>query len=138
MEQEQKRKPGRPKIELDTGLIEQLASIFCTNGEIAEIMGCSIDTLQRNYALYIKRGKANAKSSLRRLQWSKAQDGNVPMLIWLGKQYLSQRDQPQEATDLQPLPWTDSPESETKVDTESEDVNNSDNVEDQTDAVGEN
>ncbi len=28
--------------------------------------------------------------SLRRMQFKKAQVGNVPMLIWLGKQYLGQ------------------------------------------------
>jgi hypothetical protein len=33
------------------------------------------------------------KSSLRRLQWKSALGGNVVMQIWLGKQYLGQRDE---------------------------------------------
>jgi len=30
------------------------------------------------------------------LQWKAAQKGNTSILIWLGKQYLNQRDQPKE------------------------------------------
>ena len=32
------------------------------------------------------------RTSLRRWQYEKAKDGNVAMLIWLGKQLLGQRD----------------------------------------------
>jgi len=34
----------------------------------------------------------NGRSSLRRLQWKSATNGNITMQIWLGKQYLGQRD----------------------------------------------
>jgi hypothetical protein len=30
------------------------------------------------------------------MQWKSAEKGNVTMQIWLGKQYLQQRDQPQD------------------------------------------
>jgi len=33
--------------------------------------------------------------SLKRAQWKSALGGSVPMQIWLGKQYLGQRDQPE-------------------------------------------
>ena len=36
---EEKRNVGRPKKQLDTDMIEKLASIFCTNQEIATIVG---------------------------------------------------------------------------------------------------
>lgn len=109
-------KAGRPKIKLDTNLIEDLAGIFCTNREIASIMNCSTDTLVRNYADHIKKGRDRGKSSLRRKQWEKAMDGNTTMLIWLGKNYLNQADQPIDTDNKQPLPWTD----EEKIDKNTE------------------
>lgn len=98
---------GRPKKELDAGLIEQLASIFCTNEEIAKICGVTRKTLSTNYGDVLELGRSQAKASLRRRQWEKAMDGNTTMLIWLGKQYLEQRDQPESSSDLGPLPWQD-------------------------------
>lgn len=89
-------KGGRPKAELkyDMALVKDLASIFCTQQEIANIMGVSVRTLQRNaefchiYAI----GIDNAKSNLRRAQMKLALSGNASMLMWLGKQYLNQRE----------------------------------------------
>ncbi len=85
---------GRPKKIIDYQLVEDLASIFCTQEEIASIMKCDVRTLQRDdefCRLYIK-NIDNAKSSLRRVQYKKAMSGNTTMLIWLGKQYLGQSD----------------------------------------------
>ena len=105
-------KPKNPggrgrKIQLDTKIIENLASIHCTNREIAEVMGVSVDTLQRNFPQYLKKGKAQGKVKLRRAQWSAAEKGNPTMLIWLGKQLLNQSDQPQDGDNNQPLPFHD-------------------------------
>lgn len=36
------------------------------------------------------------RTSLRRMQWSKAKEGNVTMMIWLGKQVLGQKDRVEE------------------------------------------
>ena len=87
-----KKKVGRPKKQLDTNLIERLSSIFCTNEEIASIVGCHSDTLADNFSEYLKKGRQRGKMSLRRMQWDKAQTGNTTMLIWLGKQMLGQKD----------------------------------------------
>ena len=38
---------GRPKIEIDYGLVERLAHIQCTGEEIASTLGISYDTLER-------------------------------------------------------------------------------------------
>lgn len=83
---------GRPKLEIDAKQVELLASAFCTDKEIAAKLGCSSDTLTRNYADALKKGRESAKCNLRALQWRSANKGSVPMLIWLGKQYLNQRD----------------------------------------------
>lgn len=85
---------ARPKIILDMELIKGLARIHCTQAEIAGILHVSTDTLTRNkeFCAIYKKAIEEGKISLRRLQWQKAQDGNTTMLIWLGKQYLSQTD----------------------------------------------
>lgn len=89
---------ARPKIQIDMELAEKLASIQCTHEEIAAILGVSTKTLQRNkeFCLMYKKAREQGKSSLRRMQWKSASAGNVTMQIWLGKQYLQQRDQPQD------------------------------------------
>ena len=83
---------ARPKKQVDVELLEKLASIQCTNEELSNMVGVSIDTLLRRYATLIKKARDNGKKSLRRMQWEAAQKGNVTMLIWLGKQYLGQKD----------------------------------------------
>lgn len=81
---------GRPKLNLDVTLIERLAGIHCTTKEIAAAMDCSTDTLERNFAALMAKGREKGKTSLRRIQWESAQKGNVTMQIWLGKQILGQ------------------------------------------------
>lgn len=80
------------KHNLDERQIKELAEIQCTMGEIASVMGCSVDTLERRYADVIKEGRDKGKSSLRRMQYKKALEGNPTMLIWLGKHYLDQKE----------------------------------------------
>jgi len=83
---------GRPRKNLDGNLIRRLAGIGCTNKEIAAVTGVSEDTLERNFAGVIEKGRETAKASLRRFQWKSAAGGNVTMQIWLGKQLLGQTD----------------------------------------------
>lgn len=89
---------GRPKKEIDMAAVEKLALIQCTQEEIAEFLGVSVRTLQRNkeFCRVYKKGIDSGKMSLRRLQWKAAEKGNVVALIWLGKQYLGQSESPQE------------------------------------------
>ena len=89
------RSVGRPKIELDSEQVEKLASIGCTVIEIADFFKCSDDTIHRNYAAELDKGRAKLKISLRQMQIDAAQRGNVAMMIWLGKQLLGQVDRAQ-------------------------------------------
>ena len=102
-----KNKGGRPKVKVDTNIIENMALIHCTNKEIAQVLDISIDTLQRNFPDFLQKGKAKGKAKLRRLQWQRAEEGNPTMLIWLGKQILDQKEQPIATENTQPLPWKD-------------------------------
>ena len=84
---------GRPKFKIDYETVRKLASIMCTQQEIASFLGCSTDTLQRDkqFCDIYKEGKETGKMSLRRMQWKLAEK-SYAMAIFLGKQYLGQRD----------------------------------------------
>jgi len=82
------------KFKINYELVEKLASLQCTQEEIAYVLGCSSKTIQRDKKAtkIIKMAKEKGKASLRRMQWKAAERGNASMLIWLGKQYLGQTD----------------------------------------------
>lgn len=85
-------KGGRPKLDIDPELVYDLAKIHCTNEEIASIVGCHRDTLNERFSGIIEKGKHEGRRSLRRYQWGLVEKGNTQMMMWLGKQILSQRD----------------------------------------------
>ena len=79
--------------------IEKLASFGLTNKEIADALGYDENTLKRNFEIFLTKGKANLKQRLKSKQIQVALGGNVSMLIWLGKQYLEQKDKMEESGD---------------------------------------
>ena len=85
---------GRKKIDIDYDMVQKLSMIQCTQKEIAYILGLSVRTLQRDekFNEIYNIGKENGKMSLRRIQFDIAEKGNASMAIFLGKQYLGQRD----------------------------------------------
>ena len=93
---------GRPKVEWterEYKQFEGMCAIQCTQQEICDVMGVTDKTLNRllteNYGMTFsecfKKYGASGKSSLRRYQFDLAKR-NAAMAIWLGKQYLGQRD----------------------------------------------
>ena len=86
---------ARPKKHnIDTTKIEQLASFGCTNKEMASFFGCSESLLKKSYSIFLTKGRDKGKIRLRQMQWKSAENGNVTMQIWLGKQILGQAEQP--------------------------------------------
>jgi hypothetical protein len=89
---------GRPRIEIDLAAVERMASIQCTDEEIACMLGVSINTITRRKAddpafmKVLEEGRGKGRATLRRLQWQRANAGSDTMLIWLGKQTLGQTD----------------------------------------------
>ncbi len=82
-------------IDLDD--LEKLGALQCTQEEAASFFGIARETFsrklrQKRYREAWERGQASGRMSLRRRQWRKNSD---TMLIWLGKQYLGQRDHPE-------------------------------------------
>lgn len=100
------KKTGRPVKEVDFDKIDKLCEYHCTAQEITDYLntrgdGVSYNTIERRikkvfgvtFGEYIKqKHNAFAKPKLRELQWKAAESGNIVMLIWLGKQYLGQKD----------------------------------------------
>lgn len=86
-----KKKAGRPKKQINGEQVRKLAALMCTNAEIADFFDCSHDTIERNYAAELKKGRADAKVSLRRKQFAMS-GKSAAMGIWLGKQILNQKD----------------------------------------------
>lgn len=84
---------GRPKKVIDYQTVEKLASIQCTQEEIANFLDLSVRTLQRDkeFCRLYKKGQDNGKMSLRRIQFKQAEK-SPSMAIFLGKQYLGQKD----------------------------------------------
>lgn len=90
---------GRPTKELDAEQFEKLCFIQCTQEEICDVLNVDPKTLSAwikrhynaDYSSTYKRFSAGGKMSLRRAQMKLAEK-NATMAIWLGKQYLNQRD----------------------------------------------
>lgn len=82
------------KIEIDPEQVRKLAAIGCTNIEIASVVGCSKDTIERRFAAEIADGRLQGKAKLRRLQWQAAERGHWPALEFLGRQLLGQTNNP--------------------------------------------
>jgi hypothetical protein len=107
---------GAPRKEIDFELFERYCSILCTQVEIADLFGISVDSLSRRveehygatFAETYAKKCADGKMSLRRAQHQTAvgrppiiENGQVivqgtppnpTMLIWLGKNHLGQKD----------------------------------------------
>lgn len=91
---------ARPRIEIDLEQFKGLCLLQCTLSEIASFFNCSEDTIERwckrelgsSFADTYKKYSAGGKISLRRYQYRMAEH-NVSMAIWLGKQWLGQREQ---------------------------------------------
>lgn len=98
------RRPVKVK-DIDREQVWRLACMQCTLREIADVVGVSHETVRKHFSDLIEKGHSVGKKSLRRAQFEKALSGSDRMLVWLGKQYLSQVDAPKDNDDTQPLPW---------------------------------
>ena len=98
----QKKPIGRPRIELDPKQAKIFGYFRATYQTMAEQIGCSHDTIQRemdrensDFASEYKKGFAAMKMKLSEAQVKTAIDEHNPtLLVWLGKQYLGQKDVP--------------------------------------------
>jgi len=100
---DEKNKGGRPRIEIDIEYLKKLCKYQCTAEECAGLFDISEDTLDRRikesgytgFADFFKTHSAGGKTSLRRNQYHLSKT-NATMGIWLGKQWLGQKDSAQD------------------------------------------
>lgn len=87
---------ARPRKTIDPLKVIELAAKSLSVEEIAATLDVSADTLTRRFAEQLARGRGLCNGSLRRRQYEVAMgestQGNVPMLIHLGKNRLGQKD----------------------------------------------
>nr|DAG29276.1 MAG TPA: DNA-packaging protein small subunit [Caudoviricetes sp.] len=91
---------GRPRKEIDQKQFENLCGLQCTLEEICGWFGVTDKTLDSwckrtyhaSFSEVFRQKRGLGKISLRRSQWRLAEK-SATMAIWLGKQYLGQRDQ---------------------------------------------
>lgn len=90
---------GRPRKEIEKEAFEKLCGLQCTEVEICGFFGVTDKTLARwcdekygeKFSEVFKKYSQDGKISLRRAQFRLAEKSPA-MAIWLGKQYLGQRD----------------------------------------------
>ena len=97
---------ARPRKEIDQKQFENLCGLQCTLEEICGWFDVCSDTLEtwckrtckRSFSEVFAQKRGAGKISLRRSQWRLAEK-NANMAIFLGKQYLGQKDEPERQTD---------------------------------------
>jgi hypothetical protein len=85
------RRKGRAAIDPDQ--VYELAKIHCTLKEMASILFTSVSVLETHFSDIIEMGLDEGNKSLRRAQYDRALAGSVPLLIWLGRIWLHQREE---------------------------------------------
>lgn len=94
---------GAPRCLIDWELFEQLCGIQCTQYEIAHMLKIHPETLRTRvceryndtYTNVYERYSSPGRCSLRRYQYVMSKT-NPTMAIWLGKNWLGQRDNPED------------------------------------------
>lgn len=77
---------------IDPNVVRRLASMGVGEDELAEAFDIPVVQLREAFGHHIRIGRAQGRTALRRKQWQKAMQGNVTMLIHLGKNELGQND----------------------------------------------
>ena len=91
---------ARKKISIDWEYVDKKLANFWEGTEVAAGLGIEFKTLERrikekynvHFGDYKAQKRAKGESVIRELQLKTALEGNVTMQIWLGKQYLGQKD----------------------------------------------
>ena len=102
---------GRPKIpDPDWAEVEKMMVVQNTEEDIAYIVGMSVDTLcnriKERYGVTFselyQQKKRFGKDKIRKAMWNAALKGSIPMLIWLSKNWLGMKDNPEEIFEQKP------------------------------------
>jgi len=103
-----KKPTGRPRIELDPKQAKIFGYFRATYDTMAEQIGCHVDTIRAamqdedsEFSKAYKKGFSSMKMKLSEAQVKTAiEEHNSTLLVWLGKQYLDQKDNPMPDEDV--------------------------------------
>ena len=113
---------GENKQVVPPDQVYELAAIGCSDREIANFYGVKEDTLRRNFADDLLKGREYVKIRLRRAMFKNACDHmNAAVQIFLSKNILGMADSPLDAESNKPLPWNEA-EIEEAMDIPDEDI----------------
>ncbi len=98
---------GRPKANIDWHKVDNLLKAQCDGVGIAGILGVHPNVLYEackevnklSFSEYSAQKKSEGKELLRAKQFETAMNGDKTLQIWLGKQYLGQKDKNDVTTD---------------------------------------
>ena len=99
----------RPKAVINWKMVDEYLRSQCDGAHIANILGIHPNTLYLaceekfnvNFSEYSQQKKGEGKELLRARQFKAAMEGDKTMLVWLGKQYLGQREKTDSNINLQ-------------------------------------
>lgn len=88
------------KAEIDWNEVGEYLKAQCSGVEIAEMIGIHENTLYNRckddlgleFVAFSQQKKSEGRQSLKKRQYALAMSGDKTMLVWLGKQYLDQKD----------------------------------------------
>lgn len=119
------KKMGRPKFIIDDKMFDTAIQLPLIKSDICSLVGnCSEDTLERyckqrfglRFAELQEQKRQNFRKNILGKQYELAMKGDRVMLIWLGKQYLGQREKQEIVGDAeQPLTITYLPKSKREL-----------------------
>lgn len=104
--------------------VYKLAALGCTDNEIAGFHSIKPDTLRRNFAAELSKGRQWVKIRLRRAMFENACDNmHASVQIFLAKNILGMTDQPISAESNTPLPWNEADDSDLEIEAYEENTN---------------
>lgn len=98
----------RPRKEIDQKAFESLCGLQCTKEEICGFFDLTDKTLENwcrrtykaGFSEVFRQKRGLGKISLRRHQWRLAEK-SAAMAIWLGRNYLGQKEEPEEVAEVE-------------------------------------
>lgn len=95
--------------------VYKLAALGCTDNEIAGYHGIKPDTLRRNFAAELQKGREWVKIRLRKAMFENAcENMHAAVQIFLAKNILGMSDSPLDTEANAPLPWVEGDELDTE------------------------
>ena len=119
--------PDHPLLPINWDEVDKFLQAGCSGAQVASAIGVSADTLYRrcqkergaSFSAVLQEKRAKGEAYIRLKQFSVAMKGDRGMLIWLGKQWLGQRDRPvaesNEPLSINIIHYGDHPTSQTNT-----------------------